>query len=302
MNNDCSACADPTVAAESVFVCTLCKGTFHLHCGGVAESTYRRLTKERRAQIKCKQCIATTHEKASGSTPLESELLTKLLEQNTQILATLAIMTKQYDDILLRVRDLEDKNNALEKKNSYLEARVETMETQLEQMDRLNKSKNVEIRGIPEISGENIKNIIFNIKKTTKSNDDNNIDAAYRITQKVTKNQHRPVIIKFKTHMDRDDFLNDVKKFNKQATNREETLNTTLIGMSGPYSRIYISEHLTFQAKHLWFLARKATRENSFKFAWTRGGQVYVRKDVGTPVIIINDKNKHILSLSPTHL
>lgn len=302
MNNTCNACTDPTIAAESVFVCTLCKGTFHLQCGGVAESSYRRLSKERRAQIKCKQCLNTSHVKASGSTPLESELLSKLLEQNTQILATLAIMTKQYEDILLRVHNLEDKNNALEKKNSDLEAKIEVMETLMEHIDRQNKSKNVEIRGIPEINGENLKNIIVNIKKTTNSNDENNIDAAYRITQKVTKNQPRPIIIKFKTHVDRDDFLNAIKKFNKQAANREDTLNTTLIGMSGPSSLIYISEHLTFHAKHLWFLARKATRENTYKFAWTRGGQVYVRKDTGTPVIVINDKNKHLLSPSPSNL
>lgn len=301
---NCLACSEPTLSDETVFVCTLCKGTFHLHCGGVAESSYRRLSKERRTQLKCKQCLCTAPTtKASGSALVDTELLSKLLEQNTQILTTLAAMSKQYEDILHRVHDLEDTNNKLEKRNHDLEAKIDVLESQMEQIDRQNKSKNVEIRGIPEINGENLKNYIFNIKKKTNSNEEsNNIDAVYRINQKINKDQRRPIIVKFKTSNDRDDFLRDIKNFNKQATNREDKLNTTLIGMAGPSSQIFISEHLTFRAKHLWFLARKATHENLFKFAWTKGGQIYVRRDIGTPAIIINDKNKHILSPSPNNL
>lgn len=297
---NCQACSEPTLSDESVFICTLCKGTYHLICGGVTESSYRRLSKERRTQLKCSQCLcAVPAMKASGSALVDTELLSKLLEQNTQILATLAAMSKQYEDILHRVHDLEATNSKLEKRNSDLEMRIDVLENQMEKIDRQNKSKNVEIRGIPEINGENLNNYIFNIRKITNShNESNNIDAAYRINQKSKKDQRRPIVVKFKTSIDRDDFLRDIKNYNKQAPNREDKLNTSLIGIAGPSSQIYISEHLTFRAKHLWFLARKATHENWFKFAWTKGGQVYVRKDNGTPAIIINETNKNILSPS----
>lgn len=306
--NNCNACSEPTLSDESVFTCAVCKGISHLHCSGVAETSYRRLTKERRAQIRCKKCLSDTpafNVTASGASTLDNELLLKqnaIFDQNTQILATISAMSKQYEDILLRVHELENINKKLEKKNCDLEARLEQIEGQFENLDRENRSKNAEIRGIPEISGEDLKNVVFNIQKITNAGTEvKNVEAAYRTGQKTNKDLQRPIILRFKTNDDRDSFLNDIKTFNKRSANREDKLNTNIIGMAGKSSQIYISEHLTFRAKHHWFLARKAARDNIFKFAWIRGGQVYVRKDVGTPVILINEKTKNLLSPSPNN-
>lgn len=224
---------------------------------------------------------------------MDNELLEKqqvIFEQNNQILATITTMSKQYEDILLRV-------HSLEKENKELISRIDLLEGQLESIDRSNRSKNVEIRGIPEINGENLKNVLYNIGQTTKSKLDlNSIETAHRVVLKINKDQRRPIVCKFKTNIDRDQFLTDIKNFNKEATSRDEKLNTSILGIAGSSSPVYVGEQLTFRAKHLWYLARKAKKENVFKYVWIKHGQIYARRDVGTPVILVNDKTKHLLS------
>lgn len=308
---NCSVCPESGTSTGTTFVCTVCKGSYHLLCGGITETAFRRLTMERRAQLKCKKCatvpVGTSSQAQSPVCDVSNDnpvgldnsdfMRTQhaIIAQNNKILDTITFMSKQYEDILCRVRELEDKNMVLTKQNSSLESRIDLLEGQLENIERSARAKNVEVRGISETNGESLKNIFHNICQTIKSKvDTSHIEAAYR-TQ---KHKNGPIVFKLTSNHDRDQLLSDLKAFHKQASSPKEKLNTLNVGIAGPSSPIYVAEHLTFRANHLWYLARQATKEKKVKYAWIKAGQIYVRRDIGTPAILVSNADKLAL-LSP---
>lgn len=333
----CRVCPEAVLSEDSIFICSACKCTYHLACGGINENTFRRLTQERRAQQKCKQCKKDTRSAATCTTilteisdtaPLDPSKKTNktsastsqpsttnledlhdlvifkttnlekkqndILDQNNKILENIQFISAQYEDFLARIRNMEQRNDELTKKNTALEARITVLENGLEFQERALKANNAEVRGIPEIKGENLQDVMFNICQTTKSSiQTKDIDSIYRSAKKNNKQNHpREIIIKLKTNLARDQLLADVKSFNKNQHNTEDKLNTLNIGIAGPRSPIYVSEQLTFRSKQLWFKTRQYAKERMFRFAWIKGGNIYIRKEAGTNAILISDESK----------
>lgn len=327
----CRVCSVTILSGELKFTCAACKGIFHLACGGIVENTYRRLNQERRSQQMCKQCnspgatsplkinsdtepLVQSKKVTDTSSALADQIPTNLkdiqdlvmnktsnlekkqndiLDQNNKILESIQFMSSQYEDFMAKIRDIELKNDELTKKNSTLEARIYVLEKCVDMQERELKANNIEIRGIPEIKGENLQDVLFNICKTTKSSTDTkDIDAIHRAAKKNNNSHPREIIVKFKTNIAREHLLTDVKTFNKNKQNLEDKLNTSNIGIAGSCSPIYISEELTFRGKQLWYKTRTAAKEKQYRFAWIKRGQIYLRKNEGTNAIIISDESK----------
>ena len=53
-------------------------------------------------------------------------------------------------------------------------------------------------------------------------------------------------------------------------------------------SIIYINEHLSPENRRLFAEASKKRKDLNFKFIWTNNGITYVRKEEGSPQIIID--------------
>ncbi|KAL4720368.1 hypothetical protein ACJJTC_014025 [Scirpophaga incertulas] len=57
-----------------------------------------------------------------------------------------------------------------------------------------------------------------------------------------------------------------------------DKLNTSLLGIAGEKSPVYISEHLSPANKNLHAAARKKAKSLNYQFVWVRGGRIFVRK------------------------
>lgn len=71
---------------------------------------------------------------------------------------------------------------------------------------------------------------------------------------------------------------------------KTEQLNSAHLGLDGPKTEIYISEHLTPSVSRLYFLAREFRKTMGYEFCWTSNGLVYLRKKQGDPHILVKSE------------
>lgn len=111
-----------------------------------------------------------------------------------------------------------------------------------------------------------------------------------------TKAINAPIIVELTTVHCKENLLTSFKKFNKDKQNK---LNTEHLRIQGTSIPIYISENLTAKTKRLFFLARGAASHLDFKFCWTSRGKVFLRRNEGSPHILVQTEqdihalNKH---------
>lgn len=54
--------------------------------------------------------------------------------------------------------------------------------------------------------------------------------------------------------------------------------------------RLFFNENLTRANRRLFWLARVAAKANGYKFAWVRGGRIFVKKFEDAPLIRVNSE------------
>ncbi|XP_046683537.1 uncharacterized protein LOC124369553 [Homalodisca vitripennis] len=90
--------------------------------------------------------------------------------------------------------------------------------------------------------------------------------------------QPRPIIVKFVSRLDKDDF------WNKRKVRRN--LRATDLGYSSEKS-IYINESLTPANRELLKMTREAAKQKGYNQVWTTNCSIFVRREKGSPVIKI---------------
>lgn len=133
-------------------MCSACKGTFHLACGGITENSYRRLTLERRALLKCKQCkntktpvsvVSGASETISGNEHLEA--VKKINNKGPTTTAQAQINLEDLQGLVLdKTSNLESKQNDILEQNKKILESIQFMSAQYE--DFLGKIREIEAR------------------------------------------------------------------------------------------------------------------------------------------------------------
>lgn len=214
----------------------------------------------------------------------------ELKNQNLELKESVEFFSAKYDEFTQKIEQLErdkkeDRNNI-----KLLEGRVEFLEQKL-------RTSCLEIKNVPLNSTEtkeDLINVVMNLSKVIKSPlQATDLREIYRLP---SVKQH-PIVVEFNSSIIRERVLRMTKQFNREHSN--EKLNTKHIQMSNiPIQNIYVSESLTSKSRRLLFLARGFAARNKFKFCWTSGGKVFLRRDEGQSHISINTeqdlKNLHI--------
>jgi hypothetical protein len=211
-----------------------------------------------------------------------------------------AVVDFKLTELITRLEHLEAENGMLRGRISELEARAPVIGTlersvamlqtgKLEQETRDDlkeqtaKLYNVEIRGVHQTDAEQLPEIIKQIAKVIGCDlNINEVDFIVR-TRTRNKNSPRPIIVKFLRRMSRDTFLAQVRAKKKRITTKD-------IGVEGLPTDIIVSEHLTIKNKMLFYQTRLLAKEKQYKFAWTRNGKIFLRKDEGTHRIFIGSE------------
>lgn len=205
-------------------------------------------------------------------------------QQNEGMIESIEFLTNEYRDLRKHVDNLE-----IERKSN--QKYIQTLENEIESLKTSQKTSCIEIRNIPTKQKEAKQDLLDTINKISDVLnmvvDVNSIRDIYRVNTKIDSN--KPIIVEFTSVITKEKLIEQCKKFNLQHKNNK--LNTSHLNISGPQKSVYISEHLTSRARRLFFLARDFANTNEFKFCWTAGGKVFIRKKEGERLIRINSES-----------
>lgn len=192
-------------------------------------------------------------------------------------------MTKRISSSELQIKDLEQQN-------STLKAEINSFKRRIESMEKMSRSNNVEIQAVPEKRSENVLTIVKNLYATVNLPvSDCDIIACRRVAKMSTSsNRPRNILVTLPSVRHRDNLISSVKRYNKTHSN--DQLNSEHVGVPGEKSYIYVAEHLSAETKELHAATRQAAR-GKYKYVWVKFGNIYVRKDDSSPVILIKNKD-----------
>ena len=191
---------------------------------------------------------------------------------------SLEFMSNRYEEMKSKFEGDTAIITELKCDNEHLKTTVRDLATRLNIVELHMRESNLEINGIPESRSESLVTTIVQLSKVVESAlTSEDIQHAVRVAKISNDNSRpRPVIVKLRNPRFRDSILAAVTKFNHKDP--EKKLCTQHLGIGGPVSPVYVSEHLTPALKSLHAATRIKAREMSYKFVWVRNGRIFVRK------------------------
>ncbi|KAG6439058.1 hypothetical protein O3G_MSEX000449, partial [Manduca sexta] len=194
---------------------------------------------------------------------------------------------QHYEDIKASLTQSNTIIADLQKDNENLKSTVKDLTGKLHLIEQHMRQNNIEVNGIPEHKSEKLITTMGQLLKTVKCGVNSDDILYVSRVAKFNKENPKPrsVIVKLRSPRQRDEVLDAVIKYNK--TNSHEKLNTQHLGIGGPRTPVYVSEHLSPSNKALHAAARIKAKEMSYKFTWVRNGHIYVRKNESSQALLI---------------
>ncbi|XP_028176891.1 uncharacterized protein LOC114364788 [Ostrinia furnacalis] len=175
------------------------------------------------------------------------------------------------------------------KDNMTLQSQVSSINAKLSQIEQQSRECNIEIQCVPEFKNENLLTTFQQLLKITSCELPNADIVSYHRVAKINSESERPrnIIVKLSSTRARDQVLAAVKVFNRQ--NKNNMLNTSLLGIASEKRPIYVTEHLSPSNKQLHAAARAFAKEKQYEFVWIRGGRIFIRKDSNHASVLVQN-------------
>lgn len=206
-------------------------------------------------------------------------------EANDEIKRSIGFVSKQYDDMMVKIDNMEKTKKDQSEKMLMLEERIEELE-------RLSCLTKIDIRNLPHKENESRNDLIQGVLKIGKTLcadlEQNTIRDIYRLSNK--SKQSSVVVVDVTTPQVRTNILKAVKDYNRK--HKPNTLNTSCIDSNSDSKPIYLSEHLTFKTRRLFYLTREFAKNENYAFAWATNGKIYLRKKEGDPHKVIRSESQ----------
>lgn len=200
--------------------------------------------------------------------------------QNTTILQSITFMSQQYDDMVIKIENLESDR----KLDS---CHIKELEEKVENLERMLYSTKIEIKNIPKKLGECTEDLykvatdIASVLELPLQRHE--VKDIFRTGKTDSMSS---IVVDFVSVITKQNIIKKTRHFNNN--NKQNKLNTTHLKMEGPGKPIYLSEKLTPKNQRLYYLARNFAKDNEYKYCWTSYGKVYLRQDNGRKPILIN--------------
>lgn len=202
---------------------------------------------------------------------------------------SLAVCTSEY----IKLNQESESQRALIEQQQNINEQLRTanrdLTNRLQHVERLSRANNLEIQCVPEHNNESLYTTIQQLGNTIKCPvTDSDIQYCTRIAKfSAATPRPRSILVKFNSRRLRDTFLAGVIKFNRN--NPADKLNTSHLGYGGKKSAVYVTEHLTPEAKVLHAAALRKAKEFNYRFVWVRDGKVFLRKTENSNFILVKD-------------
>ncbi|CAH2215467.1 jg12315 [Pararge aegeria aegeria] len=224
---------------------------------------------------------------------LENHIM-EVKQQNVAIQSSNQDIEQSLKFMSDEIRSLQGKIGSIEKDRKNLSLHLMRLEDKIDDIDKRTIKTCVEIRNVPKQSRET-KDMLYlyvdSLSKCITKSEINKVEVrdVYRLPSKKSDAKCSTIIVEFSNTLYKNHILNAAKKFNREYS---EKLNTLNLGLPGTRQPIYISEQLTAKTKRLLFLARDFAKSAQFAHCWTTNGNVYLRKKEGTPYIFVKNEER----------
>lgn len=301
----CAGCKN-NITDKRYDKCTKCDKHFHFLCvglGGPATDSWicpdcRSIMKKGgdNSSTPVRQSENITVRKQKTSIPLETSKkgnssLCELTDQIRLLRAEVSSMKSEFVVAVAALNRCESRLDALTNVMSAYETRLIAAENNTTEVvelrrevdvlnDKLNSQaqsmlrNEIEVSGVIEAENENVHHTMLMMSSLVGVRlTDTDIDGIHRAgPRRNPSHSPRPIVVKFTRRALRDQFL-------KAAKMRK--LTTTDVDIKGEPSNIYVNERLTRSNRLLFRDTRKQFKEAGYKFCWTSGGIIYVKKREG---------------------
>ncbi|XP_077485463.1 uncharacterized protein LOC144095667 [Amblyomma americanum] len=179
-------------------------------------------------------------------------------------------------------KSLRAENAALTSDRNALQSQVSDCELRLNSLEQYSRNRNAEITGLPVTEKEILPEVIERIGEVLNvpvTSDD--IEVCHRVPTKASSCQN--IVLQFQKRSKRDAFLEKARK---------QRITTSDLGHPDEDANpVYINEHLCPSLKKLMGLTVSRKKDKQWKFAWTRNGRIFAKKDVASSVVRIDCVN-----------
>lgn len=219
-------------------------------------------------------------------------MMTELLKQNSEIKESIAFVSNQYEDMRSKLDSLESEKKTDREYIHRLEGRIENLE-------RMLYNRKLEIKNIPLSSNkseEELSLIVMNMAKAVGAPlQRSEIKEVYSTSK---ENKPSKITVDLTSTLTRDDIVKKARQFN--SNNKQNKLSSKHLNMDGPATPVYVSDFLPPQTQHLFYLARKFSKEHNYSYCWTSAGRVFLRKsEIEKPILIKREAD--LVKLTPKH-
>lgn len=249
--------------------------------------TKRRRVAEPLNDSKLDQILSLITKQGARLCTLEGHIK-DLKAQNNTIQSANKDIIKSIENVTDQLSQMQVKVDLLESKKQDMCLNLAKLEEKLDRLERCAVKTSIEIRQVPKKPKENKEYLHACLKSLSRSIghpfEGVVIRDIFRLPSKTT-DVNSTVVVEFVSTFNKINFLQCVKRKNQSSR-----LSTKDLGIEGESTPIFVSEHLSAKARHLYYRARDVAKSCQFAFCWTANGQVFLRKEESEPQVLIRSE------------
>lgn len=217
-----------------------------------------------------------------------------LRDELSSLSDSISIINTQHKEVIKQNQACYSKVMTLETENEELKSKVLDLQLRCNLVEQKLRQNNIEIQCIPERKNENLMEIITVLGKAVgcEINDKDVLHITRTSKNNRANSRPRSIVVQLSSPRLRDQILAGVAKHNKK--NPDNKFNTSLVGLAGTPTPVYVSEHLSPANKALHAAARLKAKEKSYRFVWVRNGRILMRKNEESEYVLV--KNLDVLN------
>ncbi|XP_045450597.1 uncharacterized protein LOC123659425 [Melitaea cinxia] len=297
MTDKCSSCGKFVASSDGV-KCSKCNTVHHKQCVNVSPNS------KVGPKWHCKTCkrkpTYADNGETSGDVPrlaepssLSEEIKLLRSEINSLRQDIMSVISSTNTELQNRLEVIEGRLSKLENQHPLenptqsvdINKTIERLQIRLNESEQENLLNDVEITCVYEEQGENATHTAMAlIKKIGITIEERDIVSAQRTG---VRQQHpgsresegetsysrpRPLVVRLTRRYLRDEIIRAARVLRGADTD----------GVTTKPSRFYVNERLSRENRKIFYLARQMGSKENWRYVWTRGGRVYVRREQGS--------------------
>lgn len=207
-----------------------------------------------------------------------------LRKEMREMKISMNFFNKEFESMKKECTELKNENASLRATQEMLLQEIAALKKKVQEnalsvtaQEQYSRNKNIEIKGIPRESNENLEGILGKvgdlIGEPIRKDD---IETCHRLPVRGADSDPNIVVV-FNNRAKRDAIIEKARK---------SRFTTSDIGYTKKQS-VYVNEHLCPRLKKLLGMTIAKKRELNWRFAWAKGGKVYARQTETSRIVRI---------------